>query len=169
MKWLIAFLIAIQAIILCTSCGSLSFGPRNIGDSFIYTDKFVKSLLYDTDIQTIENMFSKASKESNDNLRSEIISLKEFLVRKNAKWESNGGSVDKSATYGKVKEEMLHGYFVEIDNIEYYLRVAACTRDTENSNNVGIYSVYFNIRQDEDATSEEWYKEKPFGIYSPLF
>ncbi len=171
MKRFIVVFVAIQVIVMCTSCGNYYWGPRKLGSGRSYTDKFLNALLEDSEKGdlALEDMFSKTLKDNNDNLSSDIKTLKSLLVGKNVVWKSNGGGTDKSVNHEKVQEKVLYGYFITVDSVEYYLVVAAYTRDTENIDNIGVYSLYFNTRQQEDTEYSKWYKEKPFGIYSPLF
>ncbi len=178
------------AVLLLTGCSIdrlqlEQFGQIRKNTDDLYTDDFVE-MLFDEDVSESESkedslaaLFSETAKSANGDIKAEISELIEFFSNKEGEieWRDNGGGASKSADHGKVNETVLDGYVVTMNGIDYNLVIAACSRDTENSDNIGIYSIYFNEVQllngkfdhSEDPAYTAWYDERPFGVSSPLF
>lgn len=135
------------------------------------TDRFVIELLsgnVDSEKRAKEMFSTKAIAEAND-LDKKIHDMKELLGDKNAVWNGNGGQMNIYRAFGNDSEVVYCTYYITIGDTKYTLSVEAWTKYKYHPENVGIYSVYFNLDEFGDPYRARWIDDGcPFGIHSPM-
>jgi hydrogenase maturation factor HypE len=112
--------------------------------------------------QAIKDMFSEQAQNEAKALDDEINYLLALVEGNIESWEKIGGSVGESDDYGHIKIKSRFRYNVYTDKEEYLFSILEYTKDTDNPDNVGVYSIKaINVKNEEPVFSDA-------GIYLPL-
>jgi hypothetical protein len=118
------------------------------------------------DNETLESMFSKQALGVAEDFDGSIDYLFEFFQGEDASWVSNGMSADETNDYGQKTKKLYSMYYVNTDKQEYIFYLIECTIDTENLDNIGLYTLRVIKAEDRETQFCE-YKDMKAGIYRP--
>lgn len=163
--------------LLLTSCSSgdsvmngLSEGGFIMG-KFFESDKDIANARMEQILTAIENqekddlkkIFSKSVVDGADDFDAKIVSLFDFFqgdIESYDSWAGPGVFAEKSS--GNSKKEMQSTYDVKTTEQKYRISIQEFLVDTENPDNVGVYS--FSIIKAEDTDEESAYWNFGSGI-----
>ena len=118
------------------------------------------------DNETLKSMFSKQALDEAEDFDDSIDYLFEFFQGEDICWESNGMSVDETNDYGHKTKKLDSMYYVNTDKQKYIFYLIECTIDTDNPDNIGLYTLRVIKAEDRDTQFCK-YQDMKAGIYKP--
>ena len=140
-----------------------SSSDEKIADT--YFQKIIKSL-ENKDKEEIKKIFSPQVLKDATNIDLDIDYIMNLYNGKIKSKKFSYGESDKT-DYGKREKELKALYTVETDQDTYIVFFIDKIKDTENSDNVGIYMLQIIKKSDEDNEFDWGNKIRCAGIYRP--
>lgn len=123
-------------------------------------EQVIKSIK-NKDKDSIKAMFSKHALNEAKDLDERIHYLFTLIEGDIKSWERIGGSVDESDDHGRKTIKSRYRYDVYTDQEQYLFSILEYTKDDNNPENVGVYSLkIINVKNEEPIFSDA-------GIYKP--
>ncbi|WP_308897942.1 DUF5104 domain-containing protein [Candidatus Desulfosporosinus nitrosoreducens] len=119
------------------------------------------------DKNALTAMFSKQALAEAKDFDGSMNYLFELFQGKVQSKKNDGLIVDESDNYGHSKKEVKSFYIVETDKQKYLFFLLEYTTNTDQSDNVGLYSLRVIKAEDENTQYSSWQKMKIAGIYKP--
>lgn len=128
----------------------------------------VLNSISEEDKEALKDVFSDYVLEDVDNMDEDIDYLFELLRGNVINWEiRTGPQVSETNDHGKKTKELKTWYEVETDENNFVVFILEYTVDTEQPENIGIYSLRVVKKEDEDAHMTYWQDMMIPGIYRP--
>lgn len=100
----------------------------------------ILTAIKEEDSDTILKMFSTSALKEIGDLQS-IEALFSFPASNITSWDELGGNSSAEANYGILKKKYVYGYKLHSEDAEYVLWITTHTRDDEEPDNEGLYSI----------------------------
>ncbi|MDQ7096304.1 DUF5104 domain-containing protein [Desulfosporosinus sp. PR] len=168
----IIFLVLLLNIFLLTSCspGGSRTGMLNKESDDKKADARLEQVIVaiqNQDKNALTAMFSKQALAEAKDFDGSMNYLFELFQGKVQSKKNDGLIVDESDNYGHSKKEVKSFYIVETDKQKYLFFLLEYTTNTDQSDNVGLYSLRVIKAEDENTQYSSWQKMKIAGIYKP--
>jgi hypothetical protein len=119
------------------------------------------------DKTAIEGMFSEQAQSEAEDIDQGIEYLFTLVEGDIESWKKIGGIVDESNRHGRGTIKSLYRYNVHTDKEEYLFSILEFTKDSDNPENVGMYSLTVNNMKDEEPVFSDAGIYVPFEFQSP--
>ncbi len=171
MKIKVIIILLIISLLLLSSC---SGGPKMqtiIKDNDdkkadVRFEQVIESIK-NKDKEALKEMFSKQSLDESEDIDDKVDYLFEFFQGEVLSWKRKGPIVDEKNHYGHKVKESKSFYTVKTDEQEYLFFLLEYTEDTDNPDNVGLYTLRVIKAEDEETQFGYWQDMKIAGIYKP--
>ena len=157
MRKKLALLLAIIVVAILSSC-SLGGGRMFSNDDKIIDDRFqqIVDAIENHDTDALISMFSAQALAQAVDFEEQITSLLEFIQGDIDSWKRTGGpgvSEGKNDDgSGRVWKEMSATYDIQTSAQKYHVSLKEITKDSQNSNKVGVSSLCI-------INAEDWHEE----------
>ena len=169
-KYLIVALCIAMVASFC-SCKYVSMMPRYYRDFDRQiaeeTIEQITKAIVRKDKVSLKEMFSKRALNEVDNFDDTLTQFFEIFQCTDISWEDNEGEVltaESSNEYGAITRKIETWYNVSTENQKYIFHFIKWTIDTENPDNVGLYTLRI-IRLEDEEKQFVWDVEQSPGIY----
>ncbi len=112
------------------------------------------------DMQTIRNLFSENALLSAEDFDDEVTALFDFFEGNLVSFKRYGPGSDMQKEGGFYKKEVFASYDIFTDSSAYRLAIRFCTADSQNSDNIGVTSIYITVLDDATTKQTYWGGEK---------
>lgn len=119
------------------------------------------------DSDELENMFSKTTLSQVDNFQEQAEELFHLFEGTVKSWERTGFTSSSSIEDGKKTTQSIAWYDVATDKMEYIFFTIECTKDTKQSDNIGLNTLSVVRKADEESKLTYWQDMQISGIYMP--
>ncbi len=173
MKEFKLIILFVVILVLTTSCSiggdrAKMLNESNEKEEANNTLEEVLNSISEEDKEALKGVFSDQVLENVDNIDEDIEYLFELLRGNVINWEMRTGpQVSETNDHGKKTKELKTWYDVEIDENNFVIFILEYTVDTEQPENLGIYSLRVVKKEDEDAHMTYWQDMMIPGIYRP--
>ncbi|OPX41826.1 hypothetical protein CLHUN_43050 [Ruminiclostridium hungatei] len=160
----IIVLLLLGNILLLSSCLGSRVGMLNKSNDDEKADARLKQIIEsikNKDKERIKVMFSEQALNEAKDLDERIDYLIALIKGNVESWDRIGGSVDETNNYGHKQIKSSFRYNVYTEQEQYLFSILEYTKDDDNPENVGVYSLkVINVKDEEPKFSDA-------GIYKP--
>ena len=144
MKKIYLLLIAVTFLLTSCSLGGLNMAFFEDDNQVAYnTFKQVVNAIQRKDETVLKNLFSKRVRNEVSDFDESVVDLLDFFQGEVISFDDRAGvGVDETIEYGKKRKEIQSSNSVKTSEQKYYIAIKECTKDTFDSDNVGVISVY---------------------------
>lgn len=168
------YIVSILILILILNASACSLGGSRIAMLNKDNDhkkadtrlELVLDAIKSKDKESLKSMFSKQALDEAKDFDGSIDYLFKFFQGKDTSWERNGLSVDETNNYGHKTKQHYSMYYVNTDKQEYIFYLIECTVDSDNPENIGLYTLRV-IKAEDRETQFCLYDDMKAGIYKP--
>ena len=121
----------------------------------------------ENDSDELGNMFSKTTLSQVDNFQEQAEELFHLFEGTVKSWERTGFTSSSSIEDGKKTTQSIAWYDVATDKMEYIFFTIECTKDTKQSDNIGLNTLSVVRKADEESKLTYWQDMQIPGIYIP--
>ena len=125
------------------------------------------SLIENKDGESMKAIFSQTVLEEDENLENEIGYLFDFFQGEVVSCKDSGVGESETNEYGNKTKKVRSFYKIETDFDSYLVFLFEYTEDTNNSENLGVYSLRIIKEEDRDTQFTSWQDMVIPGIYMP--
>lgn len=168
------YIVSILISILILNVSACSLGGSRI--AMLNKDKdnekadtrleLVLDAIKSNDKESLKSMFSKQALNEAKDFDGSIDYLFEFFQGKDISWERNGLSVYETINYGHKTMQLYSTYYVNTDIQEYIFDLIECIVDSDNLENIGLYTLRV-IKAEDEETLFCKYQDMKAGIFKP--
>lgn len=120
------------------------------------------------DKEALRSMFSKQALDEAQDLDGSMDYLFKLFQGEVKSKKRDGLLASETINYGHNTKEVKSAYTVETDKQKYIFFFLECTEDTDNPDNVGLYTLRVIKAEDKDKEyGLSWQDKKIAGIYRP--
>lgn len=169
---IILYLMILLNTFAVTSCTIGGDRVEMLNDSNHFNDadsRLVQILdfIENKDKEGMQEIFSQQALNEADDLDNEMDYIFEFFEGEVMSWKDSGVSVGETNDYGSKTKQVRSFFEVETDEESYVVFILENTEDTEQPENVGVYTLRIIKAEDEDTQFTYWQEMAIPGIYMP--
>lgn len=127
----------------------------------------VIEVIKNQDNEALKAMFSEQALDEAVDIDGRIVYLLDFIQGNIESWKRDTWSADKSIHDGKTTNMITSWYKVSTDKEDYLFFLLEYSEDTDNPDNVGLYTLRVIKAEDEETQFSSWQKMQIAGIYKP--
>ena len=166
---ILLFLINILLLSSCSLGGSRT-EMLNRNDDRKKADARLEQILEaikNKDKDDLKAMFSKQALDEVDDIDGRMDYLFDFFQGKVISWEEDGSIIGETNNHGHKVKESKAFYNVDTDKQKYLFFLLEYTVDTDNLDNIGLYTLRIIKAEDKETQFGYWQDMKIAGIYKP--
>lgn len=170
-KIILFLMILVNSLLFC-SCeiGGDRVEMLNSSSNFKDADSRLVQILdfiVDKDKEGMKDIFSQQALNEDDDFDNEMAYIFEVFKGEVVSWKDSGVSVGETNEHGSKTMQVRSFYEVETDEESYVVFILEKVEDTEQPENIGIYTLRIIKAEDEDTQFEYWQEMAIPGIYMP--
>lgn len=119
------------------------------------------------DSKCLEELFSKQALSEIDNFDEQTRDLFDLFQGTVDSWEQTGFTSTEDIEGHKKMTKGISWYDVTTDENEFVFFMIDCFTDTQNPDNIGLYTLYVVNKDDEDSKLTCWENMEIAGVYTP--
>ena len=166
----------VKVVLTILTTALLLSACNNGGDAVLFDDgslnadnrlEEILTAIDENDSDELENMFSKTTLSQVDNFQEQAENLFQLFEGTVKFWERTGFTSSTSTDDGEKNTQSIAWYNVTTDKMEYVFFTIECTKDTKQTDNVGLSTLSVVRKADEESKLTYWQDMQIPGIYIP--